>query len=149
MSVEPFAFMRNRACLADVVAHLRDCDDSFVPLLSGRVDLDAYAEKIVGHAERFEAWSSDRLAGFVAVYCNDPQRRIAFVTSVSVLPHWRGGGLGDRLLTACIAHVRQAGFERLELEVDRRNMAARQLYLKHYFRVESTGESAQTLCLQL
>lgn len=138
---------RNRAGAAEVGAHLRECDASFVPPLSERVDLDAYAEKLVSRAERFEAWSDDRLAGLVAAYCNDSERRAAFVTSVSVLPAWQGHGLASRLLQACIEYAQQAGFERVELEVDLRNTAAAPLYRKHGFTITSTRE--RTLILQL
>lgn len=138
---------RNRAGAAEVEAHLRACDASFVPPLSERVELDAYAAKIVSRAERFEAWSDDRLAALVAAYCNDPKRRAAFVTSVSVLPSCQGRGLASCLLRASIEHVRQAGFEHLELEVDARNTAALSLYQRHGFAVASTREYTQILQL--
>ena len=80
---------RNRASAAEIDAHLRACDDSFAPALSRRVDIDAYASKIAARAERFEAWANDRLVGLLAAYCNDPERRVAFVTSVSVMHRWR------------------------------------------------------------
>jgi ribosomal protein S18 acetylase RimI-like enzyme len=140
---------RNRASAAEVAAHLRVCDRSFVPPLSERVEVDAYAQRIVAHAERFEAWSDDHLAGLVAVYCNDLERRAAFVTSVSVLPFWRAQGLASRLLQACVDHVRQVGFERLELEVDSKNTAATLLYRKHGFALTGTHEATQILHLAL
>ncbi|MBN8507201.1 MAG: GNAT family N-acetyltransferase [Burkholderiales bacterium] len=138
---------RNRADAAEVGAHLRACDASFVPPLSERVELGAYAAKIVSRAERFEAWSGDRLAALVAAYCNEPERRTAFITSVSVLPSFQVCGLASRLLQASVAHVRLAGFERIELEMDARNSAALALYRRHGFAVASTRE--HTLILQL
>lgn len=138
---------RNRAGAAEVRAHLRACDASFVPTLSQRVELDAYAEKIVSCAERFEAWSGERLTALVAAYCNDPERRTAFVTSISVLPSYQGFGLASRLLRASVEHIRQAGFARLELEVDVRNTAALALYRRNGFAVVSTREHTQTLQL--
>jgi ribosomal protein S18 acetylase RimI-like enzyme len=142
-----FVVERNRAGAAVVGAHLRACDASFVPPLSERVDLDAYAAKIVSRTERFEVWSGDLLAGLVAAYCNDPERRAAFVTSVSVLPSCQGRGLASRLLRATIEHVRQAGFGHLELEVDARNTVALFLYQRHGFAVASTREHKQILQL--
>lgn len=143
----PFALERNRADAAEVSAHLRACDASFVPPLGERVDLDAYAAKIVAQAERFEAWAGDSLAGLVAAYCNDPTRRIAFVTSVSVLPARQGHGLASRLLQDCIADVRRAGFERVELEVDSHNAPAARLYRKFGFEPAGAHDRTQRLRL--
>ena len=138
---------RNRALAGQIAAHLRACDDSFVPLLSERVDLDAFAEKILARAERFEAWSDQRLSGLLAAYCNDAQRRVAFITNVSVVPRCQGLGIASNLLQACIDHVRQCGFERLELEVNAQNTAANRLYYKHGFTIDSARQRTQILQL--
>ena len=138
---------RNRATAAAIADHLRACDRSFVPPLGARVEIDDYAAKIVAHAERFEAWSNDRLVGLLAVYCNDPVGKVAFVTSVSVLPGWQGQGVASRLLRACIEQLRQGHFEQIELEVDARNSAATLLYRKHGFSVASTRDHTQSLRL--
>jgi ribosomal protein S18 acetylase RimI-like enzyme len=124
----PVTFTANRASVAEIRAHLARCDAHFIPPLSARVDLGAYAEKIANHAERFEAWSTGALAGLVAAYANDPGRSGVFVTSVSVVPELRGGGVGRRLMENCIHHARRTGFERLSLRVDREQAAAIALY---------------------
>ncbi len=142
-------FRRNRAEPAVVAEHLRACDAAFVPPLADRVDLDAYAAKIVAHAERFEAWSEAGLAGLVAVYCNDPGLCAAFVTSVSVLPRMHGRGIAAQLLETCIGHVRAAGFVRLELEVDPRNKAARRLYARLGFASADAREGSRQSHLAL
>ena len=112
--------------------------------LAARVDIDEYAEKIVRHAERFEAWSGEQLTGLVATYCNDPGRQAAFVTSVSVLPARQGEGIASRLLQACTESVRQTGFKAIELEVGAHNTAATRLYEKHGFAVSHTRNNAHT-----
>ena len=143
----PFVLERNRAGAAEVGAHLRACDTSFVPPLGERVDLDAYASKIVAQAERFEAREGDSLVGLVAAYCNDPARRTAFITSVSVLLSRQGHGVASRLLHECIAHVRLLGFEHLELEVDSRNVPAERLYLRLGFELVGADDCSQRLRL--
>lgn len=121
-------FTVNRASVTEICAHLARCDAHFIPPLSTRVDLRAYAEKIVNHAERFEAWSTSGLAGLVAAYANDAGRAAVFVTSVSVVPELWGRGVGRRLMENCIDHARRMGFERLSLRVDREQAAAIGLY---------------------
>ena len=140
---------RNESSVTAIADHLRACDDSFVPPLGSRVEIDDYAAKIVARAERFEAWSGSCLVGLLAAYCNDPARKVAFVTSVSVLPGWQGQGVASRLLRACVEHARQGRLERIELEVDPRNSAATLLYQKHGFAIACAHDQTQTWQLAL
>lgn len=136
----------NRATATEVAAHLRACADNFVPPLAQRVDIDAYAGKLVANAERFEAWAGGELVGLVAAYCNNATVT-AFVSNVSVSTAWQGRGLASRLMQACIEHVRRCGLERIELEVDRQNAAAEALYKKHGFAAARAGEHTRILQL--
>lgn len=137
---------RNRSGADDIRAHLTTCAASFTPPLDGRVAIPDYAAKLATSAERFEAWEGSTLIGLVAVYCNDPARARAFVTSVSVLPERMRAGLGRRLLEAAIAHVRGLGFAHLALCVDR-SAAALDLYRRLGFVAD--GAAGETLQLSL
>lgn len=123
----------NRADEAEIARHLKRCDRDFVPPLSARVAIDDYAHKIAVNAVRFEAWGGNELIGLVAAYCNDLDRRVAFITSVSVQSEWQGQGLASRLMERCIGYVQARGFKGVELEVDKENVAAIKLYEKAGF----------------
>ena len=123
----------NRADARAIGAHLRDCDQQFVPPLNTRVDLAVYSAKLATHATLFEVWSGTRLVGLVAGYANAPDRLDSFITNVSVLPDWHGRGIAGRLLDAFVLHARTAGFARVVLSVNARNDRARALYRKHGF----------------
>lgn len=125
------------------------CDADFVPPLSARVDVRAYAQKMADNAMRFEAWDDDTLIGLVAVYCNDLHKRTAFITSVSVLPEWQGQGIGMRLMNACLSHVRPLGFTGIELEVDQRNQGAAALYQRVGFERSRASGTVLTMFLSL
>lgn len=140
---------RNRATAAEIAAHLRACDGAFVPRLSARVDLDRYAHKIAGAAERFEAWADGELVGLVAVYCNRPEGGTAFVTSVSVAPDRQGRGIASRLLACGLAGAAALGFRRVTLEVDRANTAAIGLYAKLGFTEDRVAEPTARMTLEL
>ena len=127
-SAAAISYAVNRAGIAAIAAHLARCDAHFIPPLSGRVDIDAYAAKIASHAERFEAWVGRALVGMVAAYCNDPSRRAGFITSVSVAPERSGEGIATRLLEDCIRHARRARFTLIRLSVNRGNAVAIRLY---------------------
>ena len=144
-----FEFCVDSASAAELAAHLALCDEAFVPPLSGRVAVDSYAQKVHDKAMRFEAWSAGELVGLVATYCNDPDKTAAFITNVSVLPHWQGRGIANQLMTRCLDHVRQQGFGRIELEVNQGNRAAITLYEKHRFATARTSDEALTMNLTL
>ena len=118
---------------------LRACDSRFIPPLSQRVDIDAYAAKLATHARQATAWQDGVLVGLVALYCNDLDRHIAFITSVSVDPGHTRRGIAGRLLDEALEIARGAGMQAVELEVDAANEAALALYLRHGFAV--TGEA--------
>jgi len=137
----------SRATSVELMAHLQHCDAAFVPPLSQRVNLEAYAAKLVDRAMRIEAWDAGALVGLVAAYCNDPQARHAFITNVSVLPAWQGEGLAGALLEASLQHLRDQCFSDVELEVDRNNGRAVAFYRRHRFGV--TREDGATLIMTL
>lgn len=137
------------ASAAQITRHLLRCDEVFIPRLGARVDIGEYSRKIVGKAQRFEAWTSDELVGLVAAYCNTPNKDVAFVTTVSVLPAWQGGGVARRLLENCIAYVRKLGFAKIELEVDVSNGAATSLYEKHGFTIAGDKGGILRMALDL
>lgn len=120
----------NQSSATEIVAHLLRADASFEPSLSSRVDIHAYAQKLLDRAVRFEAWLGEELVGLVASYCNQPDKGKAFVTSVSVLPECQGQGIADRLMRQCIEHVRGLGFRQMGLEVNQHSLPAVALYQK-------------------
>ena len=108
--------------------HLAACDKAFVPALSTRVRLGAYARKLHSLTARVEVWLGNELIGLVAVYCNDVASGVAFISNVSVLPERQGQGLAAEMLRQCIEHCKAVGMRKLELHVDASNTAAVRLY---------------------
>lgn len=140
MSVE-IEYRSNKATAAQIAAHLRRCDADFVPSLSGRVEINAYASKLVDKSIRFEAWADGTLTGLVAAYCNDREKRIAYITSVSVLKQWRKKGIATRLLHQCLAHAQEAGMKQIRLETTGDNTNTNRLYKRLGFVAGQTEAS--------
>lgn len=134
-------YRSNKASAAQIAAHLRRCDADFVPPLSGRVEINSYASKLVDKSTRFEAWADGTLIGLVAVYCNDLEKRIAYITSVSVLKKWRQKGIATRLLRQCLAHAQGAGMGRIRLEATGNNTNTDSLYKRIGFVAGQTDAS--------
>lgn len=126
-------FRSNRATVEQITEHLVRCDADFVPPLSGRIEMAEYAEKIASNAVRFEAWLDGTLIGLVAAYCNDRERRIAYITSVSVLREWAGKGIAARLMSQCAEYAKASGMRQISLEVASDNYPAIKLYEKSGF----------------
>ena len=129
----PIDYLLNKASAAQIAEHLVLCDADFMPPLSGRVEIKDYAQKIAGKATRFEAWSGGTLIGLVAAYCNDQERRIAYITSVSVLKAWAGKGVAAHLMNQCIEHATASGLRQVSLEVASDNTTAIRLYERRGF----------------
>ena len=142
-------FSDGRADATQICGHLQACDAMFIPRLSERVAIAGYAEKLAARARRFEAWDGGELVGLVAAYCNAPDRRQAFITSVSVLPKAQGRGIASQLMDRCIAAVRDAGFARLELEVGAKNESAIALYGKHGLRLVAENGGMAVMAVEL
>lgn len=126
-------YLINKASLTEITEHLLSCDADFVPRLSARVNIKAYAKRIAGNAIRIEAWTSGTLIGLVAVYCNDLERGTAYITSVSVLRAWVGKGIATRLVSRCIEQAKASQMKRIGLEVSKENAPAIKLYEKSGF----------------
>jgi ribosomal protein S18 acetylase RimI-like enzyme len=126
-------YQSNKASEVEIAEHLSRCDADFVPPLSSRVEIKDYATKIINQATRFEAWSGDTLLGLVAAYYNDQEKRIAYITSISVLKEWMGKGIATRLMGLCIEHARASGMWQISLIVAESNAPAIRLYEKSGF----------------
>lgn len=143
-------YLLNKASTAEIAEHLTRCDADFVPRLSHRVEINCYAQKIASKAMRFEAWSGDTLVGLVAAYCNDQEKRIAYLTSVSVLRAWTNNGIAARLVGQCVEYAKTSGMRQISLEVASGNTPATSLYEKIGF-VAGKGKApfiTMDLCLE-
>ena len=130
-----------------ILAHLERCSDRFSPPLAERVNLAEYAARLSRLATRFEAWDDARLVALVAVYCNAPDRMIAFVSNVSVDETHLRQGLSRHLLQSAAAFARKRGFAKLSLEADASAVSALALYRALGFvKVDEVG---RTLTMQM
>lgn len=142
-------YLSNRASEIEISEHLFRCDTNFMPPLSGRVEIKDYVHKILSKASRFEAWSNGTLVGLVAIYCNDQETRVAYITSVSVLKQWTGKGIAAHLMSLCIKDMKALGMTQVCLEVLSSNTPAIRLYKKSGFISGNTKELFMSMNLNL
>jgi GNAT superfamily N-acetyltransferase len=110
-----------------------------------------------GFDETFEALVAEILAAYIRT--RDPARERAFIAVADgqrvgsvfcvrsdeagvaklrlflIEPEWRGRGLGQRLLAACLGFAREAGYDRLRLWTHESHRAACALYARSGFRL--------------
>lgn len=136
----------NESALEEVRAHLMRCDSHFLPALSERVDIPAYAAKIRANALTIEAWDGSELIGLAAAYI-DTINASCFLTSISVLPDLGGRGIATALLEALVSQLRCLNVESVTLEVSKRSATALALYRK--LRFKQVGERGTLAVMQL
>ncbi len=139
----------NKASAEEIGQHLRKCDVDFVPFLSSRVEIGDYAKKIASKAMRCEAWSNGTLIGMVATYCNDPEKSVAYVTSVSLIKEWMRKGIAAHMMSQCIKYVHAHGMRQIYLEVASDNVPAIRLYEKCGFTASNVNPPFVTMNLYL
>lgn len=85
-------------------------------------------QRVVGWADIFPAWAH------AIAHCGS--------LGMGVLPEFRGQGIGEQLLAACIAKARTKGITRIELETRIDNERAIGLYRKLGFAHEAQKKNA-------
>ena len=142
-------FKIKQAAEKDILLHLTECNDSFLPPLNKRIDLLIYSKKIVEKAITFEAWSNDWLIGLIAVYFKQENPNSAFITSVSVVKKYKGMGIATTLLKNCIDYsVDKKCFE-IYLEVNNENNPAINFYKKYNFTQTATRNNNLVFKLEI
>ena len=68
-----------------------------------------------------------------------------WVEELYVLPHWRGRGIGSRLIAEVVARARELGWRALDLEVDANHQRAISLYARHQFKPHSRSRYYRVL----
>jgi ribosomal protein S18 acetylase RimI-like enzyme len=119
-------------------AFIAGMDAEFEPSISRRVDLDAYARKLLQVGEVIAAMDDDQfIVGTIGFYCNDLENRCAYISLVGVSRRERRLGVGGALLDDCLQKCRSAGMVRVDLHLRASNRAALALYRSRGFQVET------------
>ena len=127
-------FKNDAASLIQVKNILSTCSDQYVPNLHCYVNIPEYAKKLFAFSSRFEAFSSNNLISLVAIYCNDPLKKEAFISNVCTHPKGVGQGIASALLDLGIKRAALLGFNLITLEVHSESHHAIGLYQKKGFK---------------
>lgn len=134
----------NRTTSEDILAHFVECQ-----IYVRERSLDSYAQKIRMNAITVEIWNTDILIALCACYMNDFETKTAYVTHIAVSPVYREKGYGKKVLKNTIALAQKDGFERIDLEVVKTNVAALNLYKLYHFKVIEERDDKYLMSLRL
>jgi len=128
---------------------LQEINEEFDPILSNVVDLSTYADKIASRAEIISIIENSVIKALIAVYCNDPEKRNAYITLFYVKEEYRKMGLGKRLLETLLQYLKGLQFQILKLEVFKTNKKAINFYLTNGFEEFEENETSKFLFIKV
>lgn len=82
----------------------------------------------------------NKYIGFAAVYMNDNENKIAYISSIGINEQERSKHLGTKLINYCENEAKRNGMDVIQLEVNKKNTIANLFYLKNgysYLKKES------------
>ncbi len=95
---------------------LNEVNNDFKPPLDKRINIDEYSQKLFDNSVIYYAKKDDIYIGFIAFYCNNMETKIAYVPMIAIMSEFRGQGIGSKLLDIAIAHIKNNGFRKIEIE---------------------------------
>jgi ribosomal protein S18 acetylase RimI-like enzyme len=111
-----------------------------------RIDVGAYADKLLKHGMICIVSIAEQPAGLAAMYANDQLGKTAYVSLLAVRPDARGHGVGAKLVEACSAHAREQGMLRMRLQTLASNSEVVRFY--EHLNFVKTGASGQKIILE-
>lgn len=117
---------------------LQRVDKDFRHSISSKVDLREYATKLVNRAYVSTAIEGDQIIGLVALYCNDTEKRMAYIPFVAVDSRHRGRHISKALVASAIAYARGNGFKTIAVHTE--NPVALNMYVSLGFSVINGDE---------
>lgn len=130
-----------------ILVMLKELDKDFIPVLSKRVNLSAYAEKIATYATIFIVRHENKDCGECSIYLNNES--VGYITSFGITRDHRKTGASGFLMDAVVSHCINRNFPRIKLRVACENFIARNFYLRRGFRILESDETWMEMELSL
>lgn len=125
------------------------CDESFERSICARLNFEELFNKIDKFAEFIVAYDEDVL-GYAAMYANDNEGSVAYITLIGVRPQYQGEHVGRQLLMRCCEIALSQGMKEVKLEVRNENKKAVAFYQKNGFKIiSSASEKSSYMSLVL
>lgn len=119
----------------DIVYKAFDDVKDVFPNLAKSSDLNDYLQKIFKFGKVYAPYddSNGKYCGIAAVYMNDFETKVAYLTLIGISSAYRKNHLGTQLLNHCEMEAKNTGMEFFRLEVKKDNLGAIEFYKKRSF----------------
>ena len=139
----------NKLILDELIKIHMICDKDFDPILSTRVVIEDYCQKLYVSSIVFSAYWNINLAGILAMYCNDEINNTGYISSVCIYKEYRGLKIGKSLMESAIKYAQAEGMLKIKLEVGIKNLSAIKLYRKYGFIISETNQDIHSMELTI
>lgn len=117
-------------------------DDFFISIEQRKEDKGKYVRKLITFGEVHAAYADNReLAGLMCFYCNNHQRKEGYLAIIVIKTEYRRKGLATFMLNELEMFCRKQNMETIRLEVNRKNIAAMELYRKQGYSFQKEVKS--------
>ena len=104
--------------------YLQTIDSEFVIPLSGKVDLNEYAKKILAHGIVLVTFSNGKISSMIGAYCNDKTNHISYVPILTISKQAQLDGFHSRdYLEPLIKLLHDAGMKKFYCQTANRTVA--------------------------
>ena len=123
------------ASQASLIDFIKSVDKDFTPPLTGRVDIDAWVNKIYNNGLFVIAVEGENYVGCLLFYANDLLTANGYISYLAVDTKCRRLGIAGRMLSESVDISKKAGMESMSVYTN--NPGALALYIKYGFKVKS------------
>ena len=115
---------------------IETCDSVFTDPVHLRSNYLELVDKIWKNSIFLIAYTK-KIAGYAAIYINDLNSRVAYITLIATEAHHQKMGVGKALLDRCELETKKRDFKKIKLEVNKENKNASHFYKKNGFQISS------------
>lgn len=124
-----------------LVALILNVDSPFLFTGNSKMSLHTYAKKLIDNAYNIVLTEKNKDIAFISFYANDFINKIAYVSSIGILPSFRGGRTIFSLIKLSIEFAEEIKMEYLKAEVDKENSKWLNFLTRYYFEIERETEN--------
>lgn len=113
-----YEWERGAYCKKRIYDFLVSTDECFIPALSGRVDIERYAQKLAQYADNLFVMMGDQDVASCSIYCN---QEAAFISSIAVKQDFLRAHIGAKMMDEVKRHAKECECVKIRLEVYKEN----------------------------
>lgn len=134
--------------LERLVKFFDQIDSQYLLPKDNEIKLQDYLNKILKNAYTFILSEKNTDIGIISLYLNDLRNKIAYCSSMGILPSYRGKNIAPILIDFGIQFSREMGMEYIKAEVEKSNSKMITLFTKYDFEIKDETENNSYIILK-